>query len=195
MASSNSSPTYLIRNQYSYCFLFKVPIDLQKFVGRKEISYSLKTDSKTEAKEKARLIAGQIQKLFRQLRRNRSFMATELSDIKIQKIINAYVKKALSDDGEARLTGKLLTLDKLNDQIGVNELVQTDLREALALRDMRRVQKFIDELIEEQGIEINKDSTTYLKVYRPPAPAAIEPLTFDPIWFTSSRENMPRFLT
>ena len=31
--------------------------------------------------------------------------------------------------------------------------------------------------------------------YRPPAPAAIQPLTFEPFWFTSYRENMPEFLT
>ena len=31
--------------------------------------------------------------------------------------------------------------------------------------------------------------------YRPPAPEAIAPLTFDPFWFTSYRENMPQFLT
>mgnify|MGYP001828929446 FL=1 len=31
--------------------------------------------------------------------------------------------------------------------------------------------------------------------YRPPAPEAIEPLTFEPFWFTSNRENMPWGLT
>ena len=31
--------------------------------------------------------------------------------------------------------------------------------------------------------------------YRPPAPEAIEPLTFEPFWFTSPRENRPQFLT
>jgi len=31
--------------------------------------------------------------------------------------------------------------------------------------------------------------------YRPPAPEAIEPLTFEPFWFTSSTETMPRSLT
>jgi transposase InsO family protein len=31
--------------------------------------------------------------------------------------------------------------------------------------------------------------------YRPPAPEAIQPLTFEPFWFTSARENIHRFLT
>ena len=54
------SPNYLVRNQYSFCFRFKVPINLQKFFGLKEIRYSLKTDCKTGAGQKARLLAGQI---------------------------------------------------------------------------------------------------------------------------------------
>ena len=31
--------------------------------------------------------------------------------------------------------------------------------------------------------------------YRPPAPEAVQPLTFEPFWFTSDRENMPQYLT
>jgi putative transposase len=31
--------------------------------------------------------------------------------------------------------------------------------------------------------------------YRPPAPEAVQPLTFEPIWFTSDRNNTPQFLT
>lgn len=31
--------------------------------------------------------------------------------------------------------------------------------------------------------------------YRPPAPEAIQPLTFKPVWFTSGRENMSQFIT
>ena len=31
--------------------------------------------------------------------------------------------------------------------------------------------------------------------YRPPAPEAIAPLTFDPFWFTSDTNNTPQFLT
>jgi transposase InsO family protein len=31
--------------------------------------------------------------------------------------------------------------------------------------------------------------------YRPPAPEAIQPLTLNPFWFTSDRNNTPQFLT
>ena len=31
--------------------------------------------------------------------------------------------------------------------------------------------------------------------YQPPAPEVVQPLTFEPFWFTSDRNNTPRFLT
>jgi len=37
------SPSYLVRNHYSYCFRMNVPMDLQPFIGKKELRYSLKT--------------------------------------------------------------------------------------------------------------------------------------------------------
>ncbi len=67
--SSTFSPTYLIRNQYSYCFRITVPKDLQTTISRKELRYSLKTGNLSKAKTMARLLAGQIQLLFRKIRR------------------------------------------------------------------------------------------------------------------------------
>ncbi len=33
------SPSYIIRNKYSYCFRMKVPIDMQAYIGKKELRY------------------------------------------------------------------------------------------------------------------------------------------------------------
>ncbi len=43
MRHIGKSPSYLIRNPYSYCFRMKVPTDLQGVIGRKELRYSVKT--------------------------------------------------------------------------------------------------------------------------------------------------------
>ena len=43
MRASPKSPSYLVRNPYSYCFRMVVPKDLQKFVGRRELRYTLRT--------------------------------------------------------------------------------------------------------------------------------------------------------
>jgi hypothetical protein len=47
----------------------RVPQDLQLVIGRKELRYSLKTGYVGNAKTKARFLAGQIQMIFRVLRK------------------------------------------------------------------------------------------------------------------------------
>jgi hypothetical protein len=68
MKISAKSPSYLVRNPYSYCLRMNVPRDLQRFVGKRELRYSLKTGYLGVAKLKARLTAGHVQSIFRLLR-------------------------------------------------------------------------------------------------------------------------------
>jgi len=46
-----------------------VPVDLRNLIGKKELRYSLKTGSLSDAKPKARLVAGQVQWLFKKLKK------------------------------------------------------------------------------------------------------------------------------
>ena len=65
-STARSSPTYLLHTPYSYYFRIKIPDDLRlHFNGRTEIKRSLETGYLAEAKYKARVVAGQIQRLFR----------------------------------------------------------------------------------------------------------------------------------
>ena len=57
-----------------------VPKDLQKAVGKNELRYSLKTGYLGDAKYKARLLAGQVQRIFKYLRKG-YFALSTLSDI------------------------------------------------------------------------------------------------------------------
>lgn len=68
MQTATRSPNYLSRNSYSYCFRIKIPQDLKAIVTKKELRYSLKTGSLSEAKIKARFMAGQFQLLFKKIR-------------------------------------------------------------------------------------------------------------------------------
>jgi hypothetical protein len=63
----SKSCSYLIRNPFSYCFRMVVPKDLQAFVGKTQLRYSLKTGYLGVAKYKARLLAGQVQRIFKRL--------------------------------------------------------------------------------------------------------------------------------
>lgn len=82
----NRSPSYLSQTPYSYCFRIRIPNDLQTLFGKKELRYSLKTGYLSEAKFKARLMAGQVQKLFRYMRRDTHIM-TELTTEELDEII------------------------------------------------------------------------------------------------------------
>ena len=44
------SPSYLVRNPFSFCFRMNVPKDLQVYVGRKELRYFLNTGYLSHAK-------------------------------------------------------------------------------------------------------------------------------------------------
>ena len=68
----NRSPSYLIRNPYSFCFRIKVPKDLQKMVGKKELRYSLKTGIVEIANQKSQFLAVRIRSLFNSLGRGDS---------------------------------------------------------------------------------------------------------------------------
>lgn len=91
-----TSPSYLVRNPYTYCFRMNVPQDLQKYVGRKELRYSLNTGYLANAKNKARFMAGQVQGLFKFLREcNSSLM--NLPENQIQELIDKYLKDLIKD--------------------------------------------------------------------------------------------------
>ena len=86
------SPSYLIRNQYSYCFRHHVPTDLQKYIGKKELRYSLRTGYLSEAKFKARFYATGVQLLFKRLRELRSM---KINDDQIKEFAKAYFDQQL----------------------------------------------------------------------------------------------------
>ncbi len=104
MNVTTKSPNYLVRNPYSYCFRLVVPKDLQPFVGKKELRYSLKTGYIGLAKQKSRFLAGHVQMIFRYLRKDHTTLR-ELSKTQIQDIVNKYFRKALRhlDDGRLML--------------------------------------------------------------------------------------------
>jgi Domain of unknown function (DUF6538) len=56
MKQINKSPSYLIRNPYSYCFRMIIPKDLRPYFDKKELGYSLRTGYLYFAKLKARYL-------------------------------------------------------------------------------------------------------------------------------------------
>ncbi len=87
---TGNSPSYLVRNPYSYCFRIKIPKDLQTAVSIKELRYSLKTGSLSAAKTKARYMAGRVQLLFRNIQRG-YLKEMNLTTAQIQEMLKKYL--------------------------------------------------------------------------------------------------------
>ena len=91
---TGGSPSYLFKEPYSYYFRIKVPKDLQPTISRKELRYSLRTGSLSDAKSKARYMAGQVQVLFRNIQ-NGCFDSMELSQLEIQDMVKRFFQERI----------------------------------------------------------------------------------------------------
>jgi hypothetical protein len=112
-------PSYLVRNDYSYCFRVIVPPDLQAVVHRREIRYSLHTGTLGEAKYRALRMAGFVQTLFRKLRFRGESMSQQLTDAEIKKLLDGYLKTALEDAEKFRVTAQkpLMTIQLMSGKV------------------------------------------------------------------------------
>jgi len=143
-----------------------VPKDLQKFVGRKELRYTLKTGYLGAAKQKARFVAAQVQLIFKSLRKGGAVL-TKLSEEIIQKLVHQYIKTAIEDLDK-------LFYEELDEEVYpppftserefisyVNSLddIQKDMIANLNLGDFSMLEKSINELLKKNGINHGAKST------------------------------------
>ena len=84
---SASFPSYLMKKSYSYYARIRVPKDInQKFRLRSELRFSLKTNNVTDAKSRARLVAGWVQLVFRNIRNGGYLSVLNDEQIKVVKV-------------------------------------------------------------------------------------------------------------
>ena len=168
MHPQTKSCSYLIRNPYSYCFRMVVPKDLQMLVGKTELRYSLKTGYLGDAKYKARLLAGQVQRIFKRLRED-GLALSALSDEKIKALIDQYIKDYLAGL-ETRYFEAELPWNNTSEFNGyVNELdaIKDDIVEYLGMGDYSSVDNIVAGLLGNNGIEgVEKDSAGYIMLCR-----------------------------
>ena len=100
MRARPKSPSYLVRNPHSYCFRMVVPKDLQKFVGKKELRYTLGTGCAGNARQQARFVAGKVHFIFRILRRGVAALK-KMTDNQIKDLIDQYIKRAVKSWNES----------------------------------------------------------------------------------------------
>ena len=180
------SPSYLVRNQYSYCFRMNVPRDLQPYVGKKELRYSLKTGYLSVAKPKARLLAGLCQNLFNDIRMNGLTLGLKKSEI--LRIVNTTIRTFLEYSEAHRLVGakeldfssRQAALSNLSDSMGVglpstetvfplNDLssqAQFATKHGLVDADYTKYERTIQTLIKLHELDVEKGSVEYMQLSR-----------------------------
>jgi len=164
------SPAYLVRNPYTYCFRMNVPKDLQPYIGKKELRYSLKTGYLATAKYKARIMAGQVQLIFKFLRKGNKALE-KLSDKQIQEIVQKYLKSYIDGLEERWYSDDQPTFTLFPDlffqYVRDLDYVKEDIIIYLGTRDYSTVERIVDDLFKENGIKnIDKSSVTYQKLCR-----------------------------
>ena len=163
------SPSFLVRNAHSYCFRLIVPKDLQRFVGRTELRYTLRTGYLGVAKRKSRFLAGQVQFIFQLLKKGFVGMG-KLSEDQVQQLVKDYIKKSIGElDGvfdQGRDDDRpYKDPPSLFSYIKGLDTVQEDLMIKLNLGDFSMLEKSIDNFLKENGIsEVDKTSPEYRKL-------------------------------
>jgi hypothetical protein len=169
MECTSHSPSYLVRNAHSYCFRLVVPKNLQVFVGRTELRYSLGTGRIGVAKQKSRVLAGKIQIIFKVLRKGFSWMG-KLSENQIQQLVGVYIKKSIEEldkvfeggEGTYRPFDDPPSLFNYLKELGIKN---EDLMINLNLGDFSMLEKSIDAFLKANGIdEVNKASPEYRRL-------------------------------
>ena len=94
--ASLRSPSYLSKNDFGWCFRIRIPSDLDSVIGKKTLRFSLKTGRLGQAKVRARYLAGNIQMLFRALRR-RNPQLKKLTPELVNELIRQYRDRAIED--------------------------------------------------------------------------------------------------
>jgi len=170
MRQITKSPSYLIRNSFSYCFRMNIPKDLQSMIGKRELRYSLRTGYLSNAKSKARLLAGQVQQLFNELRRSQNRLM-ELTDQQIQKMATKYLErvKATLDEPFGQDRGDRPYGDKASLNEYINGLADNkeDIRDEIAMGDYWRVKEAAVSLLSDFGVGANgidEDSASFAKL-------------------------------
>jgi len=169
MKPLHKSPGYIIRNPYSYCFRMKVPIDIQGWVGKKELRYSLKTGYIGEAKEKARYLAGKVQYLFRLLRKG-GILLSKLTDEKIQEMVQEYLdwnKKSIEEWYEDPEESPFEDREHYYDHLSMlDELIKENI-EFLALGNYKSIEGLVSKKLLDHDIhDVEKGSKEYIKLCR-----------------------------
>lgn len=176
--------TYLFRRSGHFYFRVRVPKDLLTVVGRSEIKKALHAVGLQNAKHLAKLYALKAEKLFTLLR------GGMLTDDQIRIMLDQFLDKTLREAEDDRaVSGRgMVKIEFDRDDLDRDEVEQLldrywdivgDIKEQLAKNDLRHYEGDVDALLEERGLQIDKESLWYKKLRRQYVRKFVEALEID----------------
>ena len=170
MKPISRSPSYVFQDRYSFYFRIRIPQDLQPYLKKKELRYSLRTGYLSEAKDKARAMAVYVQMIFKLIRKgDRKIM--KLTDEQITEMVKTYLERLLDEyDKPTPSIDKLFEdgiMPAFSDEEYVSDLEDSK-REYKSYRisgNYQPVYDKVDKLLTEHGVtDIDKTNESYWKL-------------------------------
>lgn len=159
----SSSPSYLTRQGDRYYFRMSIPKDLRKAFGKTEIRRTLGTGQRKEARLKASLLALQVHDIIDIIEKN---MNTNLTPEHINQMLHQRLLDALDQWENTRTSRGTLALSFLEDNDKCLSGAHAMITKALTTNNHQFIAQTVDEMLDKNGISIDKDSLDYKKLCR-----------------------------
>ncbi len=156
-------PPYVVRQGKSYYFRILVPLDLLHRLNRKELRYSLRTNSIDHAATRAKPIAFKIKQLFNLLRQDNIEM-NRLNNKELLRLVQKYIHTTLDSFDMMRATSTL-PFDYTEDQHRLDHL-QKHHHSDLVSNDLTTIQHEAIKLLKSEGISLPTTELPFKEVCR-----------------------------
>lgn len=156
---------FIIQTKYGYYFRYRIPEDLTHQVGLKEIRRSLRTGRRKQALTMANEIGNKVKRLMSSIRdvldNGKGHISMNLNAIKIQQLIDAYIKESLQEDEDLRITKGVGNIEA---QYDAYRTIQDHYLEALqhgGEKAVKAVGHRVNDILEKEGIHLDPESMEY----------------------------------
>jgi integrase len=150
-----------------YCFRIAVPKDLQGIVGRRELRYSLRSNGRSEAREKAQATALEMKRIFRMLRKERRLNLTsdQIHDL-VQKFLRKYIDDLEDRYLEDQDNNPIQNQREFNSYLVELDGIRDDILLYLASGQYHTVKGIADRLLKESGFQLNQTAPEFVQLCR-----------------------------
>jgi len=112
----NSNPRHTLQRNSLYYFRYTLPLDISRLVGKTGLRYSLRTGYVKQAERKARRLSSTVEDFISHIRQEPP-TAMNLSEAQLQSLLDQYLRKALNEDEDKRLSAGRMDSDDISEEL------------------------------------------------------------------------------